>query len=66
MFKCEAGHVSERGQKMTKAVLETRAKTYPARAYDTKYGTVHDPGGIGREIVREGKFCPDHLVGAAR
>jgi hypothetical protein len=36
----------------TRIVIETRAKTYPARPH------ANDPGGRGIEVVREVLVCP--------
>lgn len=45
------------GETPTKVVTETRPKNYPERKYRYKGKTINDPGGQGREIVREALSC---------
>jgi hypothetical protein len=46
----------------TRITIETRARSYPARANLVSRGRrkdfANDPGGQGREIVREAIACP--------
>ena len=60
MFKCAVcKKVSNPNEPAVRAVTETREKTYPKRERAMKRGTgltarwIEDPGGTGREIVRE-------------
>ena len=52
MFQCEAGHMTEPGDKQVKVVVESREVIY----YDA-YGEVV---GHGHEAVREAGLCASH------
>lgn len=70
MFRCEECLlVVGPGVRAHRVVVETRLKSYPYRAEANrvvrvsdhgkpKVCYVHDPGGVGREIVREKTVCP--------
>jgi rubredoxin len=68
MYRCEVcGQVVSPGTPAVKRVVETRERQYPLRGeattrnHKTKVrGRRHagDPGGHGREIVREQLVCP--------
>lgn len=60
-------HCKKVERKPISAVIETRAKVYPARmGMDNETGreVVIDKGGEGWEIVREGLFCSQACVDA--
>lgn len=62
-FHCENCKKVER--KPIVAVIETRAKVYPARlGLVEDHEVVIDEGGEGWEIVREGLFCSQTCVSA--
>lgn len=42
-----------------RVVVETRKKVYSERTYEVGNRTIHDPGGVGTEIVREHNLCAD-------
>lgn len=55
MFICDSCHgVTKPGEPMTRVVVETRPKVYPARKVTE---SVFDPGGEGYETVREEARC---------
>lgn len=49
MFICLHDHVSEPGEPETRVVLEKRERVY-------------ENGGVGWEIVSEGRLCPKHAA----
>jgi hypothetical protein len=69
MFRCEiCGEVVAPGTPAVKRVVETRERQYPLRSVGadrSRKGNARrrrhagDPGGQGREIVREQLVCPD-------
>lgn len=64
MYLCSnCGKQSQRGEPLTKVVLQTRVKTYPFRERANRYCEAKrtwpdDPGGTGHEVVQEGQLCP--------
>jgi hypothetical protein len=67
MFRCQGARCAttiKPGMPSFLVVVETRAKEYPGRSYrvgrdpDSDKGQlIHDPGGVGRETVREERLC---------
>jgi hypothetical protein len=49
MYRCEAGHISKRGERMIRVVIEQRVKQY-------------SEGTTGLETVREVALCPAHAL----
>jgi len=65
MYKCDICHqMVPPGTKAVRLPVEFRVRHYPARTKANRYirqhktWTTDDPGGTGREIVREITACP--------
>ena len=74
MYRCDVcDSVAPPNTPCTRIVVETRARQYPHRPRvhwhppdaDGKGKWVDDPGGTGREIVRELRACPTCAARAA-
>lgn len=65
MFHCAEGHQAGPGRKMTRVPIVVRVVQNEHYEKDPHTGASrHAHTSISKEIVEEGKFCPDHVAEA--
>lgn len=58
MYRCAmCGQSSKPGESINREVIQSRYREYRSRDYKRKAREIHDPGGAGRETVKEVALC---------